>query len=122
MTQFATPVTKASRSADRNDRRQQTLCGGPVLEPLYARESGSVNWLVVSLVLSAVLTVVLNLALWVFPGLRDRLARSFERLAARAPGEAREDDRRVRVFVPWKVMIVGSLVLTIVVNLVLWLR
>jgi len=81
-----------------------------------------VDWLVVSLVLSVVLTVVVNIVLWLFPGLGDRIARSFERLAARAPGEARKDDRRVRVFVPWKAMIVASLVLTIVVNLVLWLR
>jgi len=30
-----------------------------------------------------------------------------------------ERDRRLRVFVPWKAMIVGSVILTIVVNLVL---
>jgi hypothetical protein len=32
------------------------------------------------------------------------------------------DGRRVWVFVPWKAMILASAVLTILVNLVLWLR
>jgi len=83
---------------------------------------GTVDWLVVSLALSVVLTVVVNVALRVFPGLGDRIARRLERLATREPGDAPEDERRVRVFVPWKVMIVASVVLTILVNLVLWLR
>ena len=83
---------------------------------------GTVDWLVVSLALSVVLTVVVNVVLRVFPGLGDRIARSLERLATREPGDAPEDERRVRVFVPWKVMIVASVVLTILVNLVLWLR
>jgi hypothetical protein len=81
-----------------------------------------VDWLVVSLVLSVVLTVLLNFVLRVFPGLGDRLARSVERLATSTSGDDRDDDHRVRVFVPWKAMIVGSVILTIVVNLVLWLR
>ena len=80
------------------------------------------DWLVVSLALSVVLTVVVNVVLRVFPGLGDRIARSLERLATREPGDAPEDERRVRVFFPWKVMIVASVVLTILVNLVLWLR
>ena len=83
---------------------------------------GTVNWLLVSLALSVVLTVVVNVVLRVFPGLGDRIARRLERLATREPGDAPEDERRVRVFFPWKAMIVGSVVLTILVNLVLWLR
>ena len=80
------------------------------------------NWLAVSLVLSVVLTVVVNIVLRVFPGFGDRIARSLERLAAPTPDDGRVHDRRVRVFVPWKAMIVGSVLLTIVINLVLWLR
>ena len=83
---------------------------------------GGVDWLFLSLVLSVVLTVVLNIVLWVFPGLGDRIAQSFERLATRAPVDAGKDERRVRVFVPWKAMVIASVVLTILVNLVLWLR
>ena len=34
---------------------------------------------------------------------------------------ARTNDRRVRVFIPWKAMVLGSLILTLVVNIVLWI-
>ena len=75
------------------------------------------QWLVASLVLSVVLTVLVNLALWLFPGLRERTARAVEGLTNSAQG-----DRRTRVVVPWKAMLVASLMLTVLVNLVLWLR
>jgi hypothetical protein len=76
------------------------------------------EWLVASIVLSIVLTVLLNVVLWLFPGVRERTARAVENLATSSPA----DDRRTRVIVPWKAMIVASIVLTVVVNLVLWLR
>ena len=31
------------------------------------------------------------------------------------------NDRRVRLLIPWKAMVLGSLILTLVVNIVLWI-
>ncbi len=80
------------------------------------------------LITSLVLTIGLNLALRLVPGLPDRLGRWMASLAAPpppAPGEATGPDNRpgrpsprVRVIVPWKAMIVGSIVLTVALNLV----
>ena len=79
---------------------------------------GSMPWLVISIVLSVVLTVVLNLWLRAFPDAGRRAARAIDRHTSPTAREARTDDRRVRVWVPWKAMIVGSVILTIAVNLV----
>ena len=79
------------------------------------------RWLVVSVVLSGVLTMLLNVGLRAFPHAGHRVARSLARLASPDIADARGQDRRVRVFVPWKAMILASVVLTILVNLVLWL-
>jgi hypothetical protein len=78
---------------------------------------------VVSIVLSVVLTVVLNVALRLFPGAGRRIAESIERaVEPRDPPGGDTDRSRVRVIVPWRLMIVGSLVLTLVLNLAFWLR
>lgn len=74
------------------------------------------QWLVVSLVLSLVLTVVVNVVLRLVPDAGERAARAMDWLTD--PGRS---DGRVRVFAPWKAMIVVSIVLTIVINVVLWL-
>ena len=79
------------------------------------------QWIVISVGLSLVLTVLLNLALRAFPGAAHRLARSLTSFMS-SPDDDPTSDRRVRVYVPWKAMLIGSLILTIVVNLVLWLR
>jgi hypothetical protein len=80
------------------------------------------QWLVVSILLSVVLTVVLNLALWLFPGAGRRIGNSVQRAFERAEPRAGEEDRPgVRVIVPWRLMIVGSLLLTLVLNLIVWL-
>ncbi|HUR78971.1 MAG TPA: hypothetical protein VMZ22_13570 [Acidimicrobiales bacterium] len=63
------------------------------------------SWLVLSLVLSLVLTVVLNVAVRAFPGQIRRL-------------ETPAETARVRVFAPWKTMLVASIALTVIVNLV----
>ena len=80
------------------------------------------QWLVASIVLSIVLTVVVNLVLWLFPGAGRRVANGFGRLTddadRRASGPA---DSHVHVFVPWKAMLIGSIVLTVVLNVVLLL-
>lgn len=64
------------------------------------------NWLVASLVLSVVLTIGLNLAVRSFPNAPRRMT------------ERVDDRRRVQVFFPWKAMLLGSIVLTVIVNLV----
>jgi hypothetical protein len=80
------------------------------------------QWLVVSIVASVVLTVALNLALRLFPGAGRRIGESIDRaVERRAPPPDDPDRSRVRVVVPWRLMIVGSLALTLVLNLALWL-
>jgi hypothetical protein len=80
-----------------------------------------VEWLAVSLVLSVVLTVLLNVGLRLFPGLGRRFAEWMAALVRPDVDDAEDghDDRRVRVVVPWKAMIVASVVLTLVLNIVL---
>lgn len=80
------------------------------------------RWLVVSLVLSVVVTVVLNVGLRAFPDAGHRVSRGLARLASPDVDDTRGQGRRVPVFVPWKAMILASVALTILVNLVLWLR
>ena len=74
-------------------------------------------WLVLSIVLSVLLTVVLNVGLRVFPDASRRVARGGTKHAWPAAEETRTSDRAVRVWMPWKAMIVGSIVLTILLNL-----
>ena len=79
------------------------------------------QWLIVSLVLSVVLTVIANVALRVFPRLAMRLSRWLAELTS--PGRYETSPRRssVRVWVPWKAMIVVSIVLTVLLNLLRWI-
>jgi hypothetical protein len=74
-----------------------------------------------SIVASVVLTVALNVVLWLVPGAGRRLHESLTRLAERsAPPDGTEPGRsNVRFVFPWKAMLIGSLVLTIAINLVL---
>lgn len=74
------------------------------------------NWIVLSIVASVVLTVVLNLAIRLFPGAADRSARRVDEWAVR-----QSSDAGVRVIAPWKAMLIGSLVLTVGLNLLIWL-
>jgi hypothetical protein len=82
------------------------------------------EWLLFSLVASVVLTVVLNVALRMFPGAGRALGNLFDRITERVDtpsdeaGEA-PDEPRVRVIVPWKLMLVASVILTVVINLLL---
>ena len=78
------------------------------------------DWLILSIVASVALTAILNLAPMLFPNasrraqehLVDRMRDQQRRIDAPEPGP------RVRVFFPWKAMLVGSIVLTVIVNLV----
>jgi hypothetical protein len=79
------------------------------------------DWLLVSLVASMVLTIVANVALRTFRGSGDRASRRFESWAGadehRRPDSGRE--RRVAVFFPWKTALIASIVLTILLNVVI---
>jgi hypothetical protein len=79
------------------------------------------RWLALSVGLSIVLTVLANVWLRASPGARRRVGEALEDLAPPAPADeqAHEHDRRLRVIVPWKAMLIGSLALTIVINIIL---
>ena len=79
------------------------------------------NWLVLSIVASVVLTVVLNLAIRLFPGTAERGARRVDEWAERQAADRPAGAGRTQVIVPWKAMLIGSLVLTVALNLLLWL-
>jgi hypothetical protein len=77
-----------------------------------------VQWLIISLVLSVVLTIVLNVGLSLFPGSRRRATGWLDDIGS-APTTSRT---RMRVIVPWKAMIAVSVVLTVAINVLLWLK
>ena len=74
------------------------------------------SFLVQSLIASALLTIALNVLPRLFPKqtqraeqrIHDKVEQSFH---------DRDEGRRVRVFFPWKAMLIGSIVLTVLVNL-----
>ena len=78
------------------------------------------EWLAFSIVASVVLTVLLNVALRLWPGAADRGAERFTnwmgRQGADDPGLR---PGRTRVIVPWKGMLIASVVLTVLLNLML---
>jgi hypothetical protein len=78
-----------------------------------------VQWVFVSVILSVALTVLVNVALRFFPDLTDRVARGIEDLTTPNRDDPPVNKRRVRVFVPWKAMILGSLILTVLINVAL---
>jgi len=79
------------------------------------------TWLGISIVLSLLLTIVLNVGLRLFPDAGRRLARGMTQPSLPSAGESRPSNQRVRLWAPWKAMILGSVILTLVLNLVLWL-
>ena len=85
------------------------------------RDPETVPWLVISLVLSVLLTVLLNVGLRVFPDASRRIAREATKLMSPTAEETRMSNRSVRVWMPWKAMLLGSVILTIVLNLVFWI-
>lgn len=78
------------------------------------------DWLVLSLVASVVLTVVLNVAIRLWPGAARRGEQQLTNWAQRQrPTELGSEQRRVQVIVPWKAMLLASLGLTILLNVVI---
>jgi len=80
------------------------------------------NFILYSIIGSIVLTVLLNVLPLLFPKASDKLQKKIEDNARRSI-EQHEDDNQpiVKVFFPWKAMLIGSLVLTVLVNLIGWL-
>ena len=79
------------------------------------------QWLVISIALSVILTVLLNVGLRVFPAASRRITSAVAEPDWSDDDAPRTSHRRIRVWAPWKAMILGSVVLTVVVNLVLWI-
>ena len=79
------------------------------------------TWLGISIVLSLRLTIVLNVGLRLFPDAGRRAARGLTQPWSPSAGESRRGNHRVRLWTPWKAMVLGSVILTIVLNLVLWI-
>jgi hypothetical protein len=82
------------------------------------------NWLIVSIVGSFVLTVLLNVLPMLFPKTARRAQeRMIEEIQKQHDWEddAARPGPLVKVFFPWKAMLIGSLVLTVLINLIGWL-
>lgn len=77
------------------------------------------NFIIYSIVGSIVLTVVLNILPLLFPNAAAKIQKKIEE-NARDAIEQHEDANlpRVKVFFPWKAMLIGSIVLTVLVNII----
>ncbi len=77
------------------------------------------NFITYSIIGSIVLTVVLNVLPLLFPNAASKMQRKIEENARRAIEQHEDNNQpRVKVFFPWKAMLIGSVVLTVLVNLV----
>jgi hypothetical protein len=77
------------------------------------------NFLITSIVGSILLTLLLNLLPLLFPNQAAGLQRKMEEHARRSIEQHEDQNQpRVKVFFPWKAMIVISVLLTVLVNLV----
>lgn len=79
------------------------------------------DFILYSIIGSVVLTVVLNVLPLLFPNASANIQRKLEENARRSI-EQHEDDTqpKVKVFFPWKAMLIGSIILTVLVNLIGW--
>jgi len=77
------------------------------------------NFIVLSVIASVVLTVLLNVLPMLFPKSSEKVERKVhEKISESIARQEEGSQPRVRVFFPWKAMLLVSLVLTVVVNLV----
>ncbi len=72
--------------------------------------------LLFSLLVSIILTIVLNLAVRAFPNAADRGMRRIDGWAE-SQSQVQRSDHRARVFFPWKAMLIASIAGTILLNL-----
>ena len=100
-------------------RRSQTLSLLHELRAGTGAMLGRCRSLMISLGLSIVLTVLLNVVLLVFPDAGRRVARNLEASMWRPAVDPRPNGRRVRMLVPWKAILIASLILTVVLNIAL---
>ena len=77
------------------------------------------NFIIYSVIASLVLTAVLNILPLLFPDAAAKVQKRIEENARHAIEQHEDAARpRVKVFFPWKAMLIGSIVLTILVNLI----
>ena len=80
------------------------------------------DFILYSIIGSVVLTVVLNVLPLLFPNAADKMQRKIEENARRSIEQHQNDDLpKVKVFFPWKAMLIASVVLTVVINLISFL-
>ena len=77
------------------------------------------NFLLISLIGSIALTLALNFLPAIFPNAAAKAERKIvEKMQQTHSDRLDPDTPKVRVFFPWKIMLIGSVVLTVLVNLV----
>ena len=77
------------------------------------------NFIIYSIVASILLTAVLNILPLLFPNVAAKVQKKIEENARKAIEQHEDDARpRVTVFFPWKAMLIGSIVLTVLVNII----
>jgi hypothetical protein len=77
------------------------------------------NFIIYSILASVLLTAALNILPLLFPDAAAKVQKKIGENARQAIEQHEDDGRpRVKVFFPWKVMLIGSIVLTILVNLI----
>ncbi len=77
------------------------------------------NFITYSIVGSIILTVLLNVLPFLFPNAAAKLQKGIEENARQAIEQHEDDNQpRVKVFFPWKAMLIGSIVLTVLVNVI----
>ena len=80
------------------------------------------DFILYSIIGSVVLTVVLNVLPLLFPNAADKMQRKIEENARRSIEQHQNDDLpKVKVFFPWKAMLIASVVLTVVIYLISFL-
>lgn len=77
------------------------------------------NFILVSLIGSLVLTLALNLLPALFPNAAAKAERKIvEKMQETHQDRVDPNTPKVRIFFPWKAMLIGSLLLTVLVNIV----
>jgi len=77
------------------------------------------NFIIYSIIASIVLTVVLNVLPLIFPNSAAKLQKKIEENARHAIEQYEDATRpRVKVFFLWKAMLIGSILLTVLVNII----
>ncbi len=77
------------------------------------------NFLITSLIASVILTLALNLLPMLFPKTAAKAERKMvEKMQEMHADRVDPNTPNVKVFFPWKAMLIASVVLTVVINLV----